>query len=44
MKYTNLKKSNIKVSTIGLGTNAVGGHNLFQNLNEQDGKDLVKKH
>lgn len=43
MKYTTLKKSSIKVSTIGLGTNAVGGHNLFQNLNEQDGKDFVRE-
>jgi myo-inositol catabolism protein IolS len=43
MKYTKLKKSNIEVSVIGLGTNAVGGHNLFQNLNEEDGKDLVRE-
>ncbi|RFB15286.1 aldo/keto reductase [Bacillus sp. HNG] len=43
MKYTILKKSNLKVSVIGLGTNAVGGHNLFQNLNEEDGKDLVRE-
>ncbi|WP_339229266.1 aldo/keto reductase [Oceanobacillus sp. FSL K6-2867] len=43
MNYTKLKKSNLEVSTIGLGTNAVGGHNLFQNLNEQDGKDLVRE-
>jgi len=43
MKFTTLKKSNLKVSNIGLGTNAVGGHNLFQNLNEEDGKDLVRE-
>ena len=43
MKYTKLKKSNIEVSVIGLGTNAVGGHNLFQNLNEEDGKDFVRE-
>ena len=42
MKNTTLKKSNLKVSVIGLGTNAVGGHNLFQNLNEEDGKDFVR--
>lgn len=29
MKYTTLKKSNLEASVIGLGTNAVGGHNLF---------------
>jgi myo-inositol catabolism protein IolS len=43
MKYSKLKKSNIEVSVIGLGTNAVGGHNLFQNLNEEDGKDFVRE-
>ncbi len=43
MNYTKLKKSNFEVSTIGLGTNAVGGHNLFQNINEQDGKDFVRE-
>lgn len=42
MKYTLLKNTELKVSQIGLGTNAVGGHNLFQNLNENDGKDLVR--
>ena len=43
MQYTSLKKTNMKISTIGLGTNAVGGHNLFQNLNESDGKNLVRE-
>lgn len=43
MKYTKLKKSNLDVSVIGLGTNAVGGHNLFQNLDEEEGKDLVRE-
>jgi len=41
MKFHTLKKTNIKISEIGLGTNAVGGHNLFENLNEQDGEELV---
>ncbi|MFB7159610.1 aldo/keto reductase [Lysinibacillus sp. NPDC056232] len=41
MKFHTFKKTNIKISEIGLGTNAVGGHNLFENLNEQDGKELV---
>ena len=27
---------------LGLGTNKVGGHNLFDNLDEQDGYDLVR--
>ena len=42
MNYRSLKKTELKVSVIGLGTNAVGGHNLFQNLNEENGKDLVR--
>ncbi|EON71307.1 aldo/keto reductase [Lysinibacillus sphaericus] len=41
MKFHTLKKTTINISEIGLGTNAVGGHNLFENLNEQDGKELV---
>ena len=43
MNYTILKNTEMKVSEIGLGTNAVGGHNLFQNLNESEGKELVKE-
>jgi myo-inositol catabolism protein IolS len=42
MKYSVLKKTNITISRIGLGTNAVGGHNLFGNLNEEDGKAFVR--
>ncbi|WP_259418108.1 aldo/keto reductase [Bacillus toyonensis] len=41
MKFNTLKKTNVTVSEIGLGTNAVGGHNLFTNLNEEDGKQMV---
>lgn len=43
MKFATLKKANIEVSRIGLGTNAVGGHNLFENINEEDGKELVRE-
>ena len=43
MQYTTLKKTNIKISNIGLGTNAVGGHNLFKNLNEEAGKNFVRE-
>jgi len=42
MQYTYLKKTDIKISRIGLGTNAVGGHNLYDNLNEEDGKNFVR--
>lgn len=43
MKFNTLKKTNISISEIGLGTNAVGGHNLFTNLNEEEGKLMVAK-
>jgi len=35
-------KSNVETTPLGLGTNAVGGHNLFPNLDEQAGIDSVK--
>ncbi|WP_249662393.1 aldo/keto reductase, partial [Lysinibacillus fusiformis] len=41
MKFHTLKKTNILISEIGLGTNAVVGHNIFESLNEQDRKELV---
>lgn len=36
-----LGRTDLYVTPIGLGTNAVGGHNLFQNLNDETGKQLV---
>lgn len=42
MKFSTLKKTDIQISSLGLGTNAVGGHNLYDNLNEEQGKDLVR--
>lgn len=36
-------KSDLHVFPIGLGTNAVGGHNLYPNLNEETGKELVRE-
>lgn len=41
MKYTTLKKTDIQISALGLGTNAVGGHNLYNGLNEEEGKNMV---
>lgn len=38
-----LGKSDVKVFPIALGTNAVGGHNLYPNLDEEQGKDVVRK-
>ncbi|RNF39040.1 aldo/keto reductase [Planococcus salinus] len=42
MKFSTLKKTDIQISSLGLGTNAVGGHNLYDNLNEEQGKELVR--
>lgn len=38
----NLGHSDVKVFPIGLGTNAVGGHNLFPHLDEEEGKRVVR--
>jgi len=38
---TQIGKTDLFVNPIGLGTNAVGGHNLFPNLDEAAGKELV---
>lgn len=37
-----LGKSDLFVNPLGLGANAVGGHNLFPNLDEEEGKQLVR--
>lgn len=42
MTKVKLGKTDLWVNPIGLGTNAVGGHNLYPNLDEQVGIDLVK--
>lgn len=41
-KENRLGKSGLSVNPIGLGTNAVGGHNLYPDLDEEAGKDLVR--
>lgn len=35
-------KTGLFVNPVGLGTNAVGGHNLFPNLNDETGKEIVR--
>ncbi|MDQ0272865.1 aldo/keto reductase [Cytobacillus purgationiresistens] len=40
-KKVELGKSGLFVNPIGLGTNAVGGHNIYPNLDEGAGKELV---
>lgn len=42
MQFTQLKKTDMKISRISLGTNAVGGHNLYDNVNEEQGKNFVR--
>ncbi|MGG3466897.1 aldo/keto reductase [Neobacillus pocheonensis] len=41
-KQTRIGKTDLLVNPIGLGTNAVGGHNLFPNLDDEAGRDLVR--
>ncbi|WP_243298947.1 aldo/keto reductase [Bacillus litorisediminis] len=41
-KLARLGKTDLLVNPIGLGTNAVGGHNLYPNLDEETGKELVR--
>ncbi|SMO56679.1 aldo/keto reductase [Melghirimyces algeriensis] len=41
MDVISLKKADLHVSKIGLGTNAVGGHNLFTDLDEEQGKRMI---
>ncbi|MFT8393349.1 MAG: aldo/keto reductase, partial [Liquorilactobacillus ghanensis] len=42
MTKINIGSSSVTSTKLGLGTNKVGGHNLFQNLQDQDGYDVVK--
>lgn len=43
MKHSNVTigQTDVVSTPLGLGTNAVGGHNLFPNLNENTGKQVV---
>ncbi|MFT4415923.1 aldo/keto reductase [Fredinandcohnia humi] len=40
-KNVRLGGTDLYVNPIGLGTNAVGGHNIYPNLNEETGKETV---
>lgn len=42
-KQTRIGKTDLYVNQIGLGTNAIGGHNLFPNLSEDTGRDVLRK-
>lgn len=43
MKTRKLGQSNIDLSVMGLGTNYVGGHNLYVGVDEKEGVRLVKQ-
>ncbi len=43
MNFPQLKKTHIKISEIGFGTNAVGGHNLYTNIDEEQGKKMIEE-
>ncbi|WP_203650332.1 aldo/keto reductase [Secundilactobacillus yichangensis] len=42
VKTVKIGKSDVTSTPLGLGTNAVGGYNLFPNLNDDDGLNIVK--
>lgn len=42
VKQVKLGQSDLYVNPVGLGTNAVGGHNLFPDTDEEAGKELVR--
>ncbi|MBG9794627.1 oxidoreductase [Paenibacillus dendritiformis] len=39
---TRIGKTNLWVNPIGLGANAVGGHNIHPNLNDETGREVVR--
>lgn len=41
MEKVQIGKTDLQVNPIGLGANAVGGHNLYPDLNEDTGKELL---
>lgn len=41
VKPVKIGHSDVVANPLGLGTNAVGGYNLFPNLNDDDGRQLV---
>jgi len=38
MKQVRIGKIDLYVNPIGIETNAIGGHNIYPNLNEETGK------
>lgn len=44
MKTVLLPNHRLKLSVVGLGTNYVGGHNIYQNVDERISKDIVRRY
>lgn len=42
MSDVQIGKSQVYASTLGLGTNKIGGHNLFKNLDDEVGKEVLR--
>lgn len=42
MSDVRIGKSQVYASALGLGTNAVGGHNLFPGLDDENGKEIIR--
>lgn len=42
MNQVKIGKSQVETAPLGLGTNKVGGHNLFAGLSESDGREAVQ--
>lgn len=42
MSDVRIGKSQVYASALGLGTNAVGGHNLYPNLEDENGKEIIR--
>ena len=42
VKQVQIGKTDLYVNPIGLGTNAVGGHNLYPNLQDEVGRNIVR--
>ncbi|PPA69247.1 aldo/keto reductase [Jeotgalibacillus proteolyticus] len=41
-KQVRLGASSITVNPVGLGTNAVGGHNIYPNLDDEIGREIIR--
>ncbi|MET1031497.1 aldo/keto reductase, partial [Domibacillus tundrae] len=41
-KNVQIGKTDLHVNPIGFGANAVGGHNLYPNLDEEAGREMVR--